>query len=398
MVAFRHTLVASVLGLVAAAAGSDRARSDIAPPPEISCGSAELLLLAGGKEPGEHACIDVVFILDTTGSMGGLIEGAKRKIWSIAGVLLDISPRPYLRFGLVGYRDLEDDYVTRLIDLTNDLDAVYAELAAFEASGGGDTPEAVNEALRAGMFDIGWDRSPHTLRLAFLVGDAPPHMDYPGMKFPEILSAARDRDITVNALQAGPDEETATFWRRIAAAGHGYYARIPLSGGVRVVPTPFDDEIYDLQTAINATAIPYGDAAARAEYATRLLGIAGMPPAAMADRARAVSSMAESFLPAFGSSDLIDMLDDGDVTLDAVDRSLLPPGVSDLSEDELSALVSERRAVRRGIGDRLAALNRDRVAYLSEQGERDDESFDGEVKSILREQAAAKGFVYADEQ
>src|SRR5437762_2761800 len=91
--------------------------------------------------------IEVCFVLDTTGSMSGLIEGAKQKIWSIANEMISAKPTPELRLGLVGYRDRGDEYVVKTFNLTNDIDAVYANLRGFSAGGGGDTPESVNEAL-----------------------------------------------------------------------------------------------------------------------------------------------------------------------------------------------------------------------------------------------------------
>ena len=67
--------------------------------------------------------MEVVFCLDTTGSMGGLIEGAKEKIWSICNQIAGGKPTPDLKVGLVAYRDKGDDYVTKVYDLTDDLDA-----------------------------------------------------------------------------------------------------------------------------------------------------------------------------------------------------------------------------------------------------------------------------------
>src|SRR5437899_9053122 len=62
--------------------------------------------------------IEVCFVLDTTGSMSGLIEGAKQKIWSIANEITSARPTPDLRLGLIGFRDRGDEYVTKTFDLT----------------------------------------------------------------------------------------------------------------------------------------------------------------------------------------------------------------------------------------------------------------------------------------
>src|SRR5436309_15303678 len=90
--------------------------------------------------------VEVVFCLDTTGSMGGLIEGAKQKIWAICNQVASGKPTPDLKVGLVAYRDKGDAYVTRVTDLTDDLDEVHKHLMGFKAEGGGDAPESVNQA------------------------------------------------------------------------------------------------------------------------------------------------------------------------------------------------------------------------------------------------------------
>src|SRR5215203_5968725 len=69
--------------------------------------------------------VEVVFCLDTTGSMGGLIDGAKAKIWSICNQIAGGKPTPDLKVGLVAYRDKGDEYVTKVFDLSDDLDAVH---------------------------------------------------------------------------------------------------------------------------------------------------------------------------------------------------------------------------------------------------------------------------------
>src|SRR5205085_8466435 len=128
----------------------------------------------------------------------------------------------------------------------------------LKARGGGDWPESVNEALYVGVTKLGWSSAPQTTRIMFLVGDAPPHMDYlQDVKYPEVIAMARQRGIIVNAVQAGRAEDTARVWRTIAQLGEGQYIPIPQDGGEAVViETPFDEEIIELQRSINGTIIP----------------------------------------------------------------------------------------------------------------------------------------------
>ncbi len=135
-----------------------------------SCGAgARLAPLMFSAYAGARAgpVVEVVFVLDTTGSMAGLIEGAKRKIWSIATSIVDCSPDAEIRMGLVAYRDIGDEYVTKRFDLTTDIQDLYADLLRLRAAGGGDWPESVNEALYVAVTKMSWSarprRHPHHL-------------------------------------------------------------------------------------------------------------------------------------------------------------------------------------------------------------------------------------------
>ena len=180
--------------------------------------------------------VEVAFVLDTTGSMGGLIEGAKRKIWSIATATVDSNPDADIRMGLVAYRDIGDEYVTKKFELTTDIQDLYAKLLELKARGGGDWPESVNEALDTAVNKMKWTDGGDVRRIVFLVGDAPPHMDYEqDTKYPVTLKVAKQKDIIVNAVLAGDAQDTARVWRDIAQNGNGRFIPIPQDGGQVVI-------------------------------------------------------------------------------------------------------------------------------------------------------------------
>src|SRR5260370_26309072 len=178
---------------------------------------AALPLSAGLSAAVAKPTVEVAFVLDTTGSMGGLIEGAKRKIWSIATAIVDSNPDADIRMGLVAYRDIGDDYVTKKVELTRDIQDLYANLLELKARGGGDWPESVNEALDVAVNKLQWTAGSDARRIVFLVGDAPPHMDYAqDTKYPMTLSVAKHKAIVVNAVLAGNAAHTERVWRDIA--------------------------------------------------------------------------------------------------------------------------------------------------------------------------------------
>jgi Mg-chelatase subunit ChlD len=131
--------------------------------------------------------LDILFILDTTGSMGEEIQRLRTTIELINLNLSSLSSHPAVRFGLVLYRDRGDEYVTQTVPFTADLDSFQASLNRVEAYGGGDDPEDLQAALEAAM-RLSWNRG--GVRLAFVITDAAPHLDY-GQSY-TYADAARD--------------------------------------------------------------------------------------------------------------------------------------------------------------------------------------------------------------
>ena len=120
--------------------------------------------------------LDVVFVMDTTGSMGEEISRLKNTIRIIHMNLTSLSVAADVRFGMVLYKDVGDDYRTRVIPLTGDINAFQASLEKVEAFGGGDTPEDLEAALDDLMNRMKWNKN--GVRLAYVITDAPPHLDY----------------------------------------------------------------------------------------------------------------------------------------------------------------------------------------------------------------------------
>lgn len=162
--------------------------------------------------------IDVGICLDATGSMDELIEAAKSRIRDIDRQLRAGNPAPSVRFGFVAYRDRDDDYVTRLYGLSPDIETAGRALADIRADGGGDDPEHVVAGLRRSVFDLAWDPEAD-LRFLFLVGDAPPHLDYGEESDVEpVLAEAKAKNIIIGAIAYGEimTEEGYLFWKRLA--------------------------------------------------------------------------------------------------------------------------------------------------------------------------------------
>ena len=189
--------------------------------------------------PPEVPQVEVVFALDTTSSMSGLIDGAKRKIWSLVNYISSAQPTPHVRIGIVAYRDRGDDYVTRVYDLSDDLDQVFQHLMRLRAEGGGDTPEDVGKGLHDAISRQSWTQGDKVARLIYLVGDAPPHYDYDnGYNIDALARRAADKGIHINTIRCGDDPETGSAFRRVARLGLGKFGTVDQSGAWPRSPRP----------------------------------------------------------------------------------------------------------------------------------------------------------------
>lgn len=356
---------------------------------------------AGPVIPTGNGKVDVVFVLDTTGSMGGLIDAAKEKIWSIASTLAQAKQSPEIRMGLVAYRDRGDAYVTQVVDLSKDLDTMYATLMQFAAAGGGDGPESVNRGLYDAVHSMSWNQDPNAYKVVFLVGDAPPHMDYQDdVQYPEIVAAARAKGIVVNTIQCGDDRGTVAPWRHIASLGSGRYFTVDQAGSALAVATPYDDRLATLAAELDSTRLFYGSADELASGQRKMAATAEITVgASRAARARrAAFNASTSGLANFtGDKDLVQDVASGRVDLASVPEAELPPAVAALAPAEQSAFVAQTAAKREELQRQIATLAAERDAFIAKEVEARGGaagSLDQEIYDAVREQAAPVGLSY----
>ena len=343
-------------------------------------------------KPQARPRIDVVFALDTTGSMSGLIDGAKRKIWSIASFIAQGQPKPELRVGLVAYRDKGDAYVTRFYDLTDDLDTVFEHLHSFEAGGGGDTPEHVSKALYDAVYRASWSQEQATLKQIYLVGDAPPHTDYAdGFDYRKIAKHANEIGIHINTIRCGMDPSTQLVWNEISSQAGGEYASIDQSGGMIAIATPYDDKLAALNAKLVDTSIGYGryrgEVARKAKMAGALDGLMGA--GAAADRATA-NAFADTAVT--GEGDLVNDWKSGKAKPSAMPTTELPPAMAAMPAPARDEFVQKKAAEREAINKEISELAKKRSEFM--KGKNSKDAFDARVESTITTQAKSIGVKY----
>ena len=348
---------------------------------------------AADAPKAERPSVEVVFVIDTTSSMSGLIEGAKTRIWAIANEIAKGKPGPKVKMGIVAFRDKGDDYVTKVFDLSENLDNTYKDLMTLSAGGGGDGPEHVIAGLNDAVEKISWSKDPKTFKVVYVVGDAPPHEDYPDApKLSAVMEKAVRRGLVVNSVQCGTDDAATVAFTRIARLGEGRLLPVPQDGGMVAMTTPFDDKLAALSGKLEGTGIAFGGgmAAAKADgaLAASVRGMASAPAAAE----RAVFKAKAGFS---AGTDLVAAVADKKVALKDLKESDLPEPLRALPAEKREEKLNELTAERAKVKKELDAVASQRADWLKKNaGSRRADSFDARLVDALKVQASKKGIVY----
>lgn len=356
------------------------------------------VLVFGEEKPVEKPKVEVLFVLDTTGSMGGLIDVAKAKIWYVAEQIIKGKPTPDVRMGLVAYRDKGDEYVTKIFDLTDNIDQIYSDLSDFKAEGGGDTPENVNLALYEAVHKIKWSDSPKTLKIIYLVGDSPPHNEYDDVQgYMKTAEEAIKKGIYINTVLCGNNQETKKIWNEISDATEGTFVAIEQKGGVKEIPTPYDDELAKLNKELVGTTIVYGTKNEKEMGESFKFSAGGLGGAKGASRAVYVT---EAKKPVSLDKDLVLEADSDEKiekALDSIKEDELPDEMKKMTVEERKKYIEEKKEEREKLMTQIKELSVKRDEYISEELKKSPSAKDGfdlKVIETLKKQAEKNGIKY----
>jgi len=194
-----------------------------------------------------RARLDLVFLVDATGSMDDEIAKLRASLGSIAAEVARLPSRPDLCFGLVAYRDRGDAFLLRRHNLSNDLPGFQAALDALRAEGGGDYPEAMSEALHDTVHHIDW-RGNGATRLVVLLADAPPHLDYGGPQYDQDMLAALGKGIKVFSVGAsGLNRQGEYIQRQIAQYTGGRFVFLTYQDARNPASGPGPETVHDVR-------------------------------------------------------------------------------------------------------------------------------------------------------
>lgn len=312
--------------------------------------------------------VDLAICLDTSGSMDGLIDSARGRIWDIVNSATRRYPGAQVRVALLTYgspagADANQGYVIRHSDLSSDLDSVYARMMALRTSGG---DEYVGWVMHDAIDGLEWSRAPGAVRLLVVAGNESADQGALFHDFREEGAKARERGIKVSAIYAGTHEQgLRERWDEVARAGGGAYVAIDMAAGLVQVDTPYDGELGTLNTRLNGTYVPYGSGGASGlqQMLNMDAGSSGLGARTMGSRIGTKGSA--SFKN--DSWDLVDAVKDGKVKLAEVDEAALPAELQGRDLEARDAWLRARGAEREAVQKQIQALQAERARYLAQQ-------------------------------
>jgi len=194
--------------------------------------------------------LDLVFVVDATGSMGDEINYLKSELLDVLKKVESNLKNTNVRYGSVFYRDKGDEYVTRKFDFSNDAENLINFIKKQNAKGGGDTPEAVVEALETSIDELAWSKE-NSSKIMFLLLDAPPHLSDENIeKLNQKIKLASKKGITIIPIAASDtDKQTEYLMRTFALLTNGTYTFLTNDSGIgnnHIKPTASEYEVEKL--------------------------------------------------------------------------------------------------------------------------------------------------------
>lgn len=343
--------------------------------------------------------VDLAICLDTSGSMQGLIDAARAKLWAVVNDLALARPQPKLRVALLTYgndgHQAENGWVRLDVPFTTDLDLVSQHLFALTTNGG---TELVGRVIQRATDELAWSPEQSALRLMIVAGNEEADQDQT-VRFQDACARSIGRGIMVDAIYCGGEgDEIATRWRDVARLADGQFAAIDHQNGTVAIASPFDARLGELSTALNATYIPYGAAGAAGLSNQRAQDLNAGKLSSDAAAARAVCKSTGNYQCGW---DLVDGSRSGEIKLDAVKADDLPADLRKLSKAELQKHVDATWTQRSELQKQIAELDIQRQAFVAAELQKSaldpSKSFDVVLRNAIRTQARAKGLQFPAE-
>lgn len=320
------------------------------------------------EKPTAENKIQVAILLDTSGSMNGLIEQAKSRLWNIVNTLTTLKyegKTPEIEISLYEYGNSglssESNYIRQISPLSTDLDLISEKLFSLRTNGG---EEYCGAVIQDAVTQLKWKDGNKNMKLVYIAGNEP--FNQGSINYKDVVKNALNNDIYVNTIFCGNNEEgIRTFWQDGAITGNGKYFNIDSNQRVQYINTPYDDQITKCNERINTTYISYGRKGAekKMNQATQDANAESVSKANYVERS--VSKSKQVYKN--DSWDLVDKVSENEEALDDIAKEELPSELKDKNKAEIKAYIAQKSAEREKIQKEISVLAKKRQEYIDNE-------------------------------
>ncbi len=341
--------------------------------------------------------IQVALLMDTSGSMDGLIEQAKSQLWKIVNELATAEyngEKPTIEIALYHYGNdglsSQSNYIQQVLPFTTDLDKVSEELFKLSTNGGSEYCGAV---IQDATLNLAWTESNEDLKLVYIAGNEP--FNQGSIDYQKACRDAIKKGIIINTIYCGNESDGANSgWKDGALLADGSFISINMNEATVYIETPFDSTLIRLNNELNSTYIFYGaeGTLAATNQTNQDKNAESYSKANIADRA--VAKAGSGYYN--GSWDLVDAQKENKVDIKKLKKEELPEAMKDMDDDQKVKYVSDQSAKRDTIKNEINLINVQRQAFIDEKMKEKGEanSLDQAVIESVKSVAEKKNYTF----
>lgn len=352
------------------------------------------------KDTTKGKKIKLAILLDTSGSMEGLIEQAKLQLWNIIMQLAKAKDNegkdPVIELALYQYGNddlpVSKAYVQKLSNLTQELDDISEKLFALQTNGG---EEYCGAVIKAAINELEWSKNPDDLNIMYIAGNEP--FNQGNVPYEKICALAKQKNIVVNTIYCGEyNLGKNEYWKHGAELTGGMYMVINQNDEIVDIATPYDQKIANLNVQLNSTYVSYGFKGRenKLKQEREDLNAQNYSDAKIAERAISKSSKVYNNV----SWDIVDAFGNEPEKITQLSKENLAEEMQNLSDKEKINLVKDLKIKRLKITKEINELNKLRNDFvLKERQKLNQTNVDDVIGKSIKTQAQQKGFVFTQD-
>lgn len=352
---------------------------------------------AVAKKSQPKPLIQMAILLDTSGSMEGLIEQAKTQLWKIVNDMALAKQKgisPQLEVGLYEYgKDsipVSQGYLRQIVPLSTDLDLLSEELFKLKTNGGS---EYCGTVIQSAVKDLKWSKNNDHLKVIVIAGNE--RFTQGSVDYKAACKEAITNGIVVNTIFCGNYQEGVnTWWKDGADRADGKYINIDHNKKVVHISAPQDKEINKLGAQLNTTYVAYGRRGKRKKMRQEAQDANAAGVSAPVQVQRSVAKAQKQYTNV--DWDLVDASKEGKVKAEEMEEELLPEEMKKMTKKERKEYIEKKTKEREKIQKKINELRKKRDKYIAEQRKKNagEATLDDAIIQAIRSQAAKKNFKY----